>query len=56
MSSLGEFHHSEDGPTRTSKIIAGIVVAAIVGGIAFYVVDSGMLHSQPTTQSYPRGL
>ncbi len=58
MSSLGEFHHVEDGPSKASKITAGIVIALIVAGVAFYVVDSGMLNSQPaqTSQAYPRGL
>ena len=58
MSSLGEFHHVEERPTKASKIIAGVVIALILGIAAVYAVTSGMFSSQPgqTTQSYPRGL
>jgi hypothetical protein len=58
MSSLGEFHHEEEGPTKAHKIVGGIVIALIVGGITFYVLDSGMLDSHPsqTAKAYPRGL
>jgi hypothetical protein len=56
--SLGEFHHTEDGPTLVHKIVGALVIVLIVGGIAFYVVESGMLTSHPATtgQAYPRGL
>ena len=56
--SLGEFHHAEDGPTLVHKIVGAVVILLIVGGIAFYVVDSGMLTSHPATtgKTYPRGL
>ena len=57
-SNLGEFHHAEDGPTLVHKIVGAIVVVLIVGGLALYVVESGMLgpHAATTGQSYPRGL
>ena len=48
MSSLGEFHHEEEGPTKAHKIVGGIVIALIVGGIAFFVLDSGILNSHPS--------
>ncbi len=57
MSSLGEFHHSEDAPTKGSRITAWIVLALIIGAVAVYVVESGMLSPHPTVQtSEPRGL
>ncbi len=58
-SGLGEFHHSEETPTRSSRITQWAIIALIVGGIAAYVVSSGMLSPTPaasTTQSFPRGL
>ena len=55
--SLGEFHHGDEAPTKGSKITAWIVIAVIIGGVAFYVVESGMLNSHPAqTTSEPRGL
>lgn len=58
MSSLGEFHHSEEGPSKETKITAWVIIAVIVGGIAFYVVDSGILNPPPVqaSQNFPRGL
>lgn len=58
MSSLGEFHHTEEAPDRGSRIIAWVVIALLVGAAALYVVESGMLTSTPaqTGQSYPRGM
>jgi hypothetical protein len=58
MSSLGEFHHSEDAPSKSSKITAWVVIALIVGAIAVYVVESGMLTSHPAAagQAFPRGM
>jgi hypothetical protein len=56
--SLGEYHHAEDAPPKGSRIVAWVVIALIAGGIAFYVVDSGMLTQSATQtgQSFPRGL
>ena len=59
MSSLGEFHHTEEAPSKGSRIVALVFIAVLVGGAALYVVESGMLNSAPTTQSgqnYPRGM
>jgi hypothetical protein len=58
MSSLGEFHHAEEAPTKSSKITSYVVIALILGAIGFYVIDSGMLNSQPAPagQSFPRGM
>jgi hypothetical protein len=57
-SGLGEFHHTEDGPTLVHKIVGAVVIVLIVGGLAFYVVDSGMFssHTAQTVKAYPRGL
>jgi hypothetical protein len=59
MSSLGEFHHhDEDVEAKKPRIIALIVIALIVGGVALYAVESGMLNSSTaqTGQNYPRGM
>jgi hypothetical protein len=58
MSSLGEFHHTEDAPSKGSRIVAWVVVALLVGAAALFAVESGMLNPAPaqTGQSYPRGL
>ena len=58
MNELGEFHHAEDRPDKTKKIVGAVAIALIIAGAAFYVVHSGMLHPAPksTVQAYPRGL
>ena len=58
MSNLQEFHHFEDKPNQTLKIAKWVALALIVCGVAFYLVESGMLksHPQQAGQSYPRGL
>lgn len=58
MSSLGQFHHTEEAPSKGSRIVAWIVLALLLGGAGLYIIESGMLTSSPTqtTQSYPRGL
>ena len=58
MDELGEFHHAEDRPDKTKKIVAAVVVAIIMVGAAFYAVESGMLSpaTKQTGQAYPRGL
>ena len=61
MSSLGQFHHTEESSNNKGpKIIAAVVVAVIVGGFALYAVESGMLSSSTSApqsqQNYPRGM
>jgi hypothetical protein len=58
MSGLQEFHHFEDQPNRTRQIATWVALALILGGAAFYVVESGMLGANPQQagQHYPRGL
>lgn len=59
MSSLGEFHHHTDEvEAKRPRVIALIVIALIIGGVALYAVESGMLSSNTTQagQSYPRGM
>ena len=58
MNELGEFHHAEDEADKTKKIVGAVAVVLIIAGAAFYVVESGMLHSTPTQtgKTYPRGL
>ena len=58
MAGLQDFHHSEDKPDKSQKITTWVVIVLILGGLAFYVIESGMLSSHPEQagQSYPRGL
>ena len=58
MSDLQQFHHSEDKPDKVHRIATWAVIALILGAVALYVVESGMLSPQPqqTGQHYPRGL
>lgn len=60
MSSLGQFHHTEETPSKGSRIVAWVVLALLVGGAALYVVESGMLTTAPTQtgtgSNYPRGM
>ena len=57
MSGLSDFHHVDETP-KGSKIIAWVIIALLVGGAALYVVESGMLTSNPATagKEYPRGM
>jgi hypothetical protein len=58
MSGLQEFHHFDEKPNKTRQAVTWVALALILGGAAFYVVESGMLkpHPQQAGQSYPRGL
>ncbi|HUO03236.1 MAG TPA: hypothetical protein VMU31_10690 [Rhizomicrobium sp.] len=59
MSSLGEFHHHTDEVEgKKPRIIALVVIALIIGGVALYAVESGMLNSNTAQsgQNYPRGM
>ena len=57
MSGLGEFHHADEAPTKSSRITAWVVIGLIIAAVAVYVVESGMLSPHPAqTTSEPRGL
>jgi hypothetical protein len=58
MSGLQDFHHSEDKPDKTQRIVTLVAIVLVLGGVTFYVVESGMLkpHPQQAGQTYPRGL
>ena len=59
MSSLGDFHHHEEEvESKRPRIIALIIIALIIGGVALYAVESGMLSNNTVQagQSYPRGM
>ena len=58
MSSLGEFHHEDEAPSSSSKLISWAVIAVIVCLAGGYVAWSGMLtpDTNHPAQSYPRGL
>lgn len=56
---LGEYHHAEEEEPKGSKYTHWAIMAVIIGGIAVYVVSTGMLTPSPTpttTTSFPRGL
>ena len=56
MAGLQEFHHTDESRDKTTKIVAWVVIALLVGGIGVYVAESGFFNANHTTQSYPRGL
>jgi hypothetical protein len=58
MSGLQEFHHFEDKPDKVRQIVMWVALALVLGGGAFYVMESGMLRPQPqeAAKPYPRGL
>jgi len=58
MTGLQDYHHAADKPDKTQRMATWAVIIVILGGVAFYVVESGMLNHQPQQagQSYPRGL
>jgi hypothetical protein len=58
MSSLGQFHHTEEAPSKGSRIVAWVIIALLVGAAALFIVESGMLSAGPVPagQNYPRGL
>ncbi len=56
MSNIGEFHHGEDAPAKSTKLVSWIVIAVLALGIGIYVFESGMLSPAPAGQTYPRGL
>ena len=58
MAGLQDFHHVEDKPNKTQRMVTLAIIVVILGAVAFYVVESGMLKPQPQQagQTYPRGL
>jgi hypothetical protein len=55
MAGLQEFHHTESRD-KTTKIVAWVVIALLVGGFGVYVVQSDFFNPNQTVQNYPRGL
>jgi hypothetical protein len=57
MAGINEFHHAEEARDKTSKIVAWVVIALLLGGFGIYVAESGFF--SPSAQSgptYPRAL
>jgi hypothetical protein len=57
MAGINEFHHAEETRDKTSKIVAWVVIALLLGGFGIYVAESGFF--SPDAQSgptYPRAL
>ena len=55
MASLKEFHHAEIRD-KTTKIVAWVVIALLIGGFGVYVAQSNFFNANQTIQTYPRGL
>ena len=56
MASLGEFHHTEEAPPKSTRIVALVIIALLVGGAALYAFELGMLSSGTQVTDYPRGM
>jgi len=58
VSDLGKYHHSDEPPDKTKKMVAWIVIAVILIVGAGYVIHSGMFSSDTaqSAKTYPRGL
>ena len=55
MAGLKEFHHAEIRD-KTTKIVAWVVIALLIGGFGVYVAQSNFFNPNQTIQTYPRGL
>ncbi len=58
MSGLGEFHHTEEAPTKSSKITHWVILAVVVAGMVAFAASWGMFDPdvKATAQYYPRAL
>ena len=58
MSGLGEFHHAEEAPTKSSRITHWVILAVVVAGMVAFAASWGMFNPdvKQTAQSYPRAL
>jgi hypothetical protein len=56
MAGLREFHHEDASRDKTTRIVAWVVIAILIGGFGVYVAESGFFNANHTTQNYPRGL
>jgi hypothetical protein len=58
MSNLGDYHHRDEPPDKTKRIVAGILIAVVLAGVAGYAVHTGMFssHTSQSEKTYPRGL
>ena len=56
MASLNEYHHTEEKPDRTQRIVSLVAMALVLAGAAFYVVQFEMRPEQPTQVAQPHPL
>lgn len=58
MSGLGEFHHAEETPTKSSRITHWVIFAVVIAGMLAFAASWGMFNPdvKQTAQSYPRAL
>jgi hypothetical protein len=56
MAGMQEFHHVEEARDKTSKIVAWVVIALLLGGFGVYVAESGFFSPSSSTTNYPRAL
>jgi hypothetical protein len=56
MAGMQEFHHIEETRDKTSKIVAWVVIALLLGGFGVYVAESGFFSPSSSATNYPRAL
>jgi len=57
VSELGKFHHSEEPPDKTNRLVALILIAVILVAGAGYAIHTGMFsNTEQSAKPYPRGL
>jgi len=58
VSDLGKFHHSEEPPDNTNRLVALIIIAVMLAAGAGYAIHTGMFNSnsEQSAKPYPRGL
>lgn len=56
MASMQEFHHADQSRDKTTKIVAWVVVALLLGGFGAFLATSGFFSSDLVVQNYPRAL
>jgi hypothetical protein len=57
MAGLKEYHHHlDENGDKTSKIVAWVVIALLLGGFGVYVAEAGFFNASKNVQTYPRAL
>ena len=56
MVSLNDYHHTEEKPDRTQRIVSLVAMALVLAGAAFYVMQFEMRTEQPNQVAKPHSL